>query len=317
MSKISLYAAVIFMLMIVSILECDAMPSINDISQVGLDSEPLETVYSLRYYYGDNYIEYVVGHSSFKVSFDDIYKLEIYKKSADKYYMDITDTNMNKIENREVKQISVFTGTVEDSGIKGEFTAYLNAYDKVVITGIEENAERNAQNITNMALIHVMPPPPSDNQEVKEPVCENGICTKSSALTPTYLSLMITSNDPFASKEEIPADNINLAKNWLYQGNANYTKGSYEKALNCYEKAIEFATKSPTLWYYKGDALYQLQMYKDAVKAYKQATDLAPNFTEAWNNLALSYRNLGLKEESLDAFTKSKELSISSAVVAS
>ena len=314
-SKILLYIAIIVIFGILPV-ECQVAPSINDISQVTLGSEPPMTVYSIRYDLGSDNIKYVIGHSSFKVPFKDIYILEIYKE-RDKYYVNITDVNMNKIEKRELKvdYYYTLTGTADDNGIKGDFSANIKDYSRIVIIGKEETTGTdgapltNDQDATKLMLIHIVPLPPSnESSKTQEPNCQNGICTKQSPLTPTYLSLMITSNDPFASSEEIPPDNLNSAKKWLYEGNANYNNSSYEKALNSYEEAINLVNKSPTLWYYKGDALYQLHKYNDAVQAYKRATDLAPKFVEAWNNLALSYRELGLNEEAQDALTRLNEI---------
>jgi tetratricopeptide (TPR) repeat protein len=310
-SKISLYIAIIAIFSILSA-NCEETPSIKDTARVTLDNEPLVNVYSLYYcdsstpyydYY--NYIEYVIGHSTFKVPFANIHKLDIYKE-RDKYYINITDLDMNTIEKRALKTYSNLRGTADDNGIKGEFNANIKDYSKITIIGINE--KDNTQGINGSAeIIHIIPSSSSKKAEAQE--CdENGICKKHQALTPTNLLLLVTVDNPLALNEGVSSDNADSAKQWLYQGNDYYNNTSFEEALNCYEKAIVLVNNSPTLWYYKGDALYQLRKYADAVQAYKKATDLAPNFVEAWNNLALSYKKLGLTEEANNAFAEKKKL---------
>jgi hypothetical protein len=168
-----------------------------------------------------------------------------------------------------------------------EFGADISENSKIVIFSINEtNGAEGSEGI-----IHAIPSYPGTGN-----------------LTPTNLLLLVTVDNPLALKEGVSTYNAESAKQWLYQGNDNYNNSSYEKALNCYEKAIALVDNSPVLWYYKGDALYQLQKYADAVLSYKKATNLAPNFLEAWNNLALSYAKLGLNDEANAALAEMQKL---------
>jgi hypothetical protein len=298
-SKILLYIVVVALVGTFSV-NCEEAPPIKDIAKVFLDSEPPVIVYSITYYYSYS-IDYVIGHSTFTIPFEKIHKLEIYNEKG-KYYINITDVDMNTIERRLLGHLSYIGGTSDDNGIKGQFSAYAPDYSKIVIVGINEttNTEEKKE------IIHLIPSSPSQKVEPQE--CENGICKKHQALTPTNLLLLITVDNPLALNEGASSENAESAKQWLYQGNDYYNNSSYEEALNCYKKAIALVNNSPALWYYKGDALYQMQKYADAVLAYKKATDLAPNFLEAWNNLAVSYTKLGLNDEAKAALAEMQKL---------
>jgi len=307
-SKIPLYIAIIAVFSISSA-NCEETPSIKDIAKVTLENEPSVNVYSIyycdstqdQYYYFYNNLEYVIGHSKFKIPFENIHRLEIYKEK-NKYYINITDINMNTIEQRALNQYSFLRGTASDNGIKSEFSADIRDYSRIVIVGINETINSEGKE----EIIHIIPSSPL--KKAKEPECDEVKgCIREAAFAPKLL-LLLTTDNPLALNEKISTDNIESAKELLYQGNDYYNSSLYDESLNCYQKAIALVNNSPALWYYKGDALYQLRKYADAVLAYKKATDLAPNFLEAWNNLAVSYAKLGLNDEAKAALAEMQKL---------
>lgn len=57
----------------------------------------------------------------------------------------------------------------------------------------------------------------------------------------------------------------------IKKGNAAYSTGKYDEALDAYEEAAVDALESPQIYFNKGTALYQKQDYAKASEAFKQA----------------------------------------------
>ena len=51
--------------------------------------------------------------------------------------------------------------------------------------------------------------------------------------------------------------------------------------------------------------------YEQAIAAYQAALKVNPNFAEAWSRLAVAYQNAGEEKKALEAYRKSKALSLS------
>ena len=69
---------------------------------------------------------------------------------------------------------------------------------------------------------------------------------------------------------------------WLNKGNGFYKSQNYDKALDCYIKAIELDRDNADLWYSKGNALFKEKRYGESLDAYDHATELKPNHSWAW-----------------------------------
>jgi len=59
-----------------------------------------------------------------------------------------------------------------------------------------------------------------------------------------------------------------------------------------------------------GNLCMEQGKYAEAASAYQQAVSLNPNFAEAWNKLAIAYQNLGEDKKAIEAFRKSKAVSL-------
>ena len=69
---------------------------------------------------------------------------------------------------------------------------------------------------------------------------------------------------------------------WNENGTSLYNQGKYSEALQSFNNALEFDTRSPQIWYNKGNALYSQGKYDEALKAYDKVVELDPQYTDAW-----------------------------------
>lgn len=83
-------------------------------------------------------------------------------------------------------------------------------------------------------------------------------------------------------------------------GRALNNQSKFDKAIQCFNKAIKDDPNNAATWCYKGDSLYGLFKYGDAIKAYDEAIRIDPNL-----NIAQINRGYALKE--LDRDTESKK----------
>ncbi|MEA3187671.1 MAG: hypothetical protein QOD99_1501 [Chthoniobacter sp.] len=59
-----------------------------------------------------------------------------------------------------------------------------------------------------------------------------------------------------------------------------------------------------------GNLCMEQGRYADAAVAYEKALKLNPQFAEAWSKLAIAYQNLGEDKKALEAFKKSKTVTM-------
>jgi tetratricopeptide (TPR) repeat protein len=154
----------------------------------------------------------------------------------------------------------------------------------------------------------------------------------------------VGSADIFSVKlpEQDPGVMKYTAAYWLENAKKSYSKGSYEKALDyfnkslwvdplnvsvwymkgitleglnrydeamyCINKIIEAYPKSAVAWNQKGIILYKLGSYDEAAKCFYRATEMDPNYAEAWHNKGAAIEALGDTTGANKAFSKAKEL---------
>ena len=79
----------------------------------------------------------------------------------------------------------------------------------------------------------------------------------------------------------------------LEKGEKFLKLNKYEKAIDCFDKAIKINLNHPGAWYGKGLALASLTKHKKAIKCYDKAIDLSPQFPVAWRYKGISYKAIG------------------------
>jgi tetratricopeptide (TPR) repeat protein len=84
----------------------------------------------------------------------------------------------------------------------------------------------------------------------------------------------------------------NSDENWASKGIALGVMGRYEEAIPCYDKAIEINQDNYNAWHFKGIALGKMGRDEDAIACSDIAIKIDPALTEAWYNRArLKVRN--------------------------
>lgn len=99
------------------------------------------------------------------------------------------------------------------------------------------------------------------------------------------------------------------------EGNRFLEQKEYLKALNCYNKALEFEPNSHFLWYNRGIAYLGLA-YPEKQKKYllksaealEKAAEISPGFIEAHLKLMTVYAGLDNTAKIVDAFKKAEEI---------
>jgi tetratricopeptide (TPR) repeat protein len=94
----------------------------------------------------------------------------------------------------------------------------------------------------------------------------------------------------------------------LARGNAFYARGDYERALDCYDRAVALNAEHAEAHDRRGYALGRLGRHEQALAAHDRAVQLQPSFANAHNNRGVELRRLGRDEEGLAAYDRAIEL---------
>lgn len=92
------------------------------------------------------------------------------------------------------------------------------------------------------------------------------------------------------------------AKELNDQGNGFRSLGFLQKAINCYEKALEIDPRYAVAHNNLGSAYYNKGMLDDAITCYKNAIEIDPRYRPARYNLRLAYYKKGMPEEAIKSF---------------
>ena len=63
--------------------------------------------------------------------------------------------------------------------------------------------------------------------------------------------------------------------------------GEYERAIECYNKAIESNSEDAVAWFGKGKACYKLGRYKEAIDCFGRVMELVGNDILFWKQYRL------------------------------
>ena len=85
-------------------------------------------------------------------------------------------------------------------------------------------------------------------------------------------------------------------------GIAYYNKGNYEKAIECYQNAIEIYPLYARAYYNMGFAYSDKGNYEKAIECYQNAIDIDPEDASAYNNMGIAYLNKGMDISAADSF---------------
>lgn len=105
------------------------------------------------------------------------------------------------------------------------------------------------------------------------------------------------------------------ALHYFNRGNAAYQAEDYRRAIEHFNKALEFDDQAPDIYYNLGLAYYRAGDYEDAVTAYQHAIGLDPSFADAELNLALAYDKLYKAELAHNAYNRYRSLAAGRKIV--
>ncbi len=93
---------------------------------------------------------------------------------------------------------------------------------------------------------------------------------------------------------EIDPNNANV---WNNKGYVLGLSGRYKEAIDCYDKSLEIDPNNANVLNNKGNALYNLGKYVEAIDCYDKVLEIDPNSVYAWNNKGFSLDKLGRHNE--------------------
>ena len=94
----------------------------------------------------------------------------------------------------------------------------------------------------------------------------------------------------------------------LAEGYDLFKKGQYDKAIVCYNKAIEINAMFAEAYNYRGDAYYYKGYYDKALWEYNKAIEINPNYFFAYNNRGLVYCQKGRYDKAISEYSKAIEM---------
>jgi len=92
------------------------------------------------------------------------------------------------------------------------------------------------------------------------------------------------------------------------EGNRFANSGEHDKAIKCFEFALDLNPMHNLSWNNIGVALLCLGNYPDALPNFDKAIKIEPNYKEAYHNRGLALMETGRLQEALEDLSKSIEL---------
>jgi len=100
------------------------------------------------------------------------------------------------------------------------------------------------------------------------------------------------------------SENLETAEVLYSTGESYYAARDYEKALDCYQKAIQMNPSFEEAYFGLGTACLELDLYSEAVDAFIQLLRINPHYICAHKGLGLAYLMMDDIEEAIDVYTK-------------
>jgi len=106
------------------------------------------------------------------------------------------------------------------------------------------------------------------------------------------------------NKKEKPYETARTKEvdDWLRKGDSFERKEEYDKAIECYDKALEIDPANANAWGAKGWALYELGKSDEAIKCYDKAIEIKPKAARFWNNKGVVFDDLEKFDEALRCY---------------
>ncbi|NMX21793.1 hypothetical protein C5S30_05055, partial [ANME-1 cluster archaeon GoMg4] len=105
-----------------------------------------------------------------------------------------------------------------------------------------------------------------------------------------------------------PIVGAETATEWNNNGVMFTMTSKYEKAIECFDKAIEQDPNYAVAYTNRGIAYYYLSQYERAIADYEKAIELNPNYAVAYSNRGCAYYGLSQYERAIADYDKAIEL---------
>jgi tetratricopeptide (TPR) repeat protein len=92
------------------------------------------------------------------------------------------------------------------------------------------------------------------------------------------------------------------------RGTVHLAEGKYDRAIACFDEAIERQEKFPEAYCNRGTAYYETRRYDMAIRDFSTAIELNPEFSEAYYNRAMVYYHKRQYEAARKDFMKAQSL---------
>ena len=100
------------------------------------------------------------------------------------------------------------------------------------------------------------------------------------------------------------------AQEWNDRGESLANDGKYEKALECFDRAVELNPGEPEYLSNRGNVRLYLGDFEGSVKDFSQVIKADPRTGAAYFNRGIAYTHLGLYTEAAQDFDRACELGI-------
>ncbi|MCK8519198.1 tetratricopeptide repeat protein [Methanoculleus sp. 7T] len=95
---------------------------------------------------------------------------------------------------------------------------------------------------------------------------------------------------------------------WYHRGQAFCTTRKFDKAIVCYDKALELSPDDSVIWRRKGFALLKIGRYDEAAACFDRALDLDPDDATAWQRKGYALAHLGAHADAVACCDKALTL---------
>jgi hypothetical protein len=85
---------------------------------------------------------------------------------------------------------------------------------------------------------------------------------------------------------------IAIVTAWMDKGDNLNKLGDFEKAVECYDKALNVDLFAVDAWNHKGNSFFKMRQYDKAIESYSKALDIDPTNVDGWNGKGNSYERL-------------------------